>query len=116
MNLAPRIAVIGTGGSLSTPGRHALDLFEYGEFSKPVEVDELLGMFAGVLSEFDLVPVGFCAIDSAAADPALWLDLNRQISRTVASDPSIAGIVITHGTSALEETAYFLHLTVKVDV
>lgn len=111
--MQPRIAVIGMGGSISTPGRHKLDLVEYGQFAKPLPVEQVLAMFTDVVAQFDVVPVPFCAIDSAAADPALWLELNRLISR-VAADTSIAGIVITHGTSTLEETAYFLHLAVKV--
>ncbi len=111
--MQPRIAVIGMGGSISTPGRHKLDLYEYGQFAKPLQVEDVLGMFADVLGEFDVVPVSFRAVDSAAADPTLWLELNRVISR-VAAERSIGGIVITHGTSTLEETAYFLHLAAKV--
>ncbi|TMG87094.1 MAG: asparaginase [Betaproteobacteria bacterium] len=111
--MQPRIAVIGMGGSISTLGRHKLDLFEYGQFAKPLQVEDVLGMFSDVLVGFDVVPVPFRAIDSATVDLALWLELNGLISR-VAADGSIAGIVILHGTSTLEETAYFLHLTVKV--
>ena len=111
--MQPRIAVIGMGGSISTPGRHKLDLYEYGQFAKPLQVADVLAMFSVVLTDFDVVPVPFRAIDSAAADPALWLELNRVISR-VGTDDSITGIVIVHGTSTLEETAYFLHLAVKV--
>lgn len=109
-----KIAVIGTGGSIATPGRHELDLFEYGQFSKPEQVDELLARFAPLLKGFELVPVRFRAIDSAAADPGVWLDLNREVMR--AAREGAAGIVVTHGTSTLEETAYFLHLAVKVPV
>ena len=113
--MRPRIAVIGMGGSISTPARNALDLYEYGQFSKPLPVEDLLQTLADALADFDVVPVRFRAIDSAAADPALWLDLNREISR-VSTDSSVAGIVITHGTSTLEETAYFLHLAAKVRI
>lgn len=103
-----RIAVIGAGGSIATPARHALDLFEYGQFAKPMAVDALVAKFP--LPGFDVVPVPFHGIDSAAAHPAWWLELNREIAR----HGEVDGIVVTHGTSSLEETAYFLHLVVKV--
>ena len=41
-NRLPRVAVIGTGGSISILGRDSLDLFEYGDFGPVIEVDELL--------------------------------------------------------------------------
>jgi L-asparaginase len=114
--MAPRIAVIGTGGTISTPARHDLDAWEYGQFSKPMEVDELLDRFARVLVGHELLPVRFRAIDSVDMSPSVWLELNRRITETVASDDSIVGVVVTHGTSTLEETAYFLHLALKVRV
>ena len=112
----PRIAVIGTGGSIATPARHDLDLFEYGQFAKPMQIDDLIAGFAHALRDFDVLPVRFRAIDSAVADAAMWLELNREISRTAGKDAKVSGVVVTHGTSTLEETAYFLHLTVKVPV
>jgi L-asparaginase len=112
--MTARIAVIGMGGSISTVGRHPLDLYEYGQHARPLQVGEVLEMFAEVLGGFDIVPVPFRALDSAAADPALWLELNREITR-VAGSSSVDGIVVLHGTSTLEETAYFLHLAAKVD-
>lgn len=113
--MAPRIAVIGMGGSISTPARDPLDLYEYGQHAKPLQVGEVLHMFSGVLAEFEIVPVPFCALDSAAADPSVWLALNRTIAH-VAADGALGGIVVMHGTSTLEETAYFLHLAAKVDL
>lgn len=113
--MRPRIAVIGMGGSISTPARNPLDLYQYGQFAKPVQAEDLLQTFSDVLTGFDIVAVDFRAIDSVAADPLLWLELNREISR-IGTDGSITGIVVTHGTSTMEETAYFLHLAAKVRI
>ena len=50
MKRRPRIKVIGTGGSISSPGSGPLNLFDYAEHGGgPVEVDELLAMFAPFL-------------------------------------------------------------------
>lgn len=112
----PRIAVIGTGGTISSVGRDSLDIATYADTGKKYEVDELLAQFPETGRVADLVPVRYRAVGSRAIGPTEWLELHRLIHETAAADPAIAGIVVTHGTSTLEETAYFLNLTVKLDI
>ena len=55
----------------------------------------------------DLVSVG-----STSIGPREWLQLARRINQLL-QETDVTGVVVTHGTATLEETAYFLHLTVK---
>ncbi len=50
-------------------------------------------------------------VGSADLTPDIWLKLSRRANELLAN-PDIAGVVVTHGTDTLEETAYFLDLTV----
>lgn len=111
----PRIALIGTGGTISSIGKDPLDLIDYPDGSRKMEVDEVIEKFNLVKEFVDPVPIRFRAVGSTHIGPADWLDLARTITKTATDDPSIAGFVITHGTASAEETAYFLNLTLKVD-
>jgi len=113
---SPRVAVIGTGGTISSVGKHSLDLVAYVENNKIYEVDELLNAFPETLEQGDVVPVRLRAMPSTAIGPAEWLEINTKIHELVEEDPSLDGIVVTHGTATLEETAYFLNLASKVEI
>lgn len=112
----PRVAVIGTGGTISSVGRDSLDIATYVDNKKKYEVDELLAAVPETATVADLVPVRFRAVGSTAIGPAEWLELVDLIHATAAADPGLDGIVVTHGTATLEETAYLLNLTVKLDI
>jgi L-asparaginase len=109
----PRIAVIGTGGTIGTEGRNSLDLFEYMDFGQRIPIDQLLARFPEIAAVADTIPIPFRAVGSAAIGPNDWLELN-EIIHTSAAEAD--GVVVTHGTATLEETAYFLNLTHKVDL
>jgi L-asparaginase type II len=51
-------------------------------------------------------------VGSSSIGPARWLELSRRVARLFHDRKDLAGIVITHGTDTMEETAYFLDLTV----
>jgi len=116
MSRKPRIAMIGTGGSISTPGRHSLDLFEYSDYSPPLEVDELIGRFPEIAAQAEVVPIRFRTIPGTAITAADWLDLLRRIHALASGPDAFDGVVVTHGTATTEETAWFLNLALKTDV
>src|SRR5436189_1855959 len=111
----PRVAVIGTGGTISSVGRDPLDVWEYMDHSKKLEADELVAEVPELAVVADVVPVRHRAIGSPAITPKDWLELNVLVHEVIARE-AVEGVVITHGTATLEETAYFLNLTAKVDV
>ena len=115
MNTAlPRIAVIGTGGTISSLGASSLDVLDYPDFGQKLSCEALLDRFPETRLVADPVPVTFRQVGSTAIGPADWLELRTLVHRTAAHDPKIAGFVIPHGTATLEETAFFLNLTLGV--
>ena len=114
MPMLPRIAVIGTGGTISSLGAGSLDVLDYPDFGQKLTTEALLDRFAETRLVAEPVPVTFRQVGSTAIGPDDWIELRDLIHRTAASDPGIAGFVIPHGTATLEETAFFLNLTLAV--
>ena len=110
-----RVALIGTGGTISSIGRGSLDLWEYMDTSRKAEPDELLVRFPEVAEAAEIVSVRFRSVGSTSIGPDEWLALTAAVHDAVGREAPLDGLVITHGTATLEETAYFLHLTLKVD-
>ena len=108
-----RIAVIGTGGTISSLAEDSLDALDYPEFSRKIDAAELLARTPEAVRVADPVAVPFRAVSSTAIGPREWLALRELIHATAAADPALGGFVVTHGTSTLEETAFFLNLTLR---
>lgn len=113
---APKVALIGTGGTIASLGRGPLDLQDYAAQGKMLHADELLALFPPAASVAEVIAVRYRAIPSTAVAYPDWKELVRLTDTLVSEHPDLAGIVISHGTATLEETAYFLNLTVKVRI
>lgn len=108
----PRIAVIGTGGTISSIATDPFDYVDYPETGRKLAVSEVIDRIPKLATIADLVPVPFREVGSSAIGPAEWLRLVATIR--AAATPDIAGFVILHGTATLEETAWFLNLTLDI--
>jgi L-asparaginase len=111
----PRIAVIGTGGTISSLGAGSLDVLDYPEFGQKLTSEALLDRFPETRQVAEPVPITFRQVGSTAIGPKDWLELRALIHRTAGEDPGLAGFVIPHGTATLEETAFFLNLTLGIN-
>jgi L-asparaginase len=112
----PKIAFIGTGGTIASLGRGPLDLQDYGAAGNMLHADELLARWPDTNQVADVIPVRYRNVISPAINFVDWKELALLCRKLVQEHPDLDGIVIGHGTATLEETAYFLNLTVKVDI
>lgn len=117
MSPKPKVAVIATGGTIaSISGIGPLDVFEYTSSGHKLEADQLLARYPEINEVAEVVAIRFKAVSSTAMAFPEWKDLVHAADKAVADDPNLTGIVVTHGTATLEETAYALSLTAKVAV
>ncbi len=112
----PRVAVVGTGGTIASVGAHSLDIATYMDHAGILTVDELLAAVPEVEQVAEVVPVPYAALPSTSIAPTDWLALRERVDALTASDPTLDGVAITHGTASLEETAYFLNLTLRTAI
>jgi L-asparaginase len=111
----PRIALVGTGGTIASIGADALDLANYGDTKRILHADELAAAVPALARVAEIRPVRWRAIPAVEMSPAHWIELARLIEQLAAAPDAPDGFVVTHGTASLEETAYFLNLVLKTD-
>jgi len=104
------IVILGTGGTIAGKASSSTETACY--TSALLTIDALI---AAVPALQDIAAVSgeqLAQLDSADMTHAVWLALAARINTLLAS-PAVDGIVVTHGTDTMEETAYFLNLVVK---
>jgi L-asparaginase len=99
----PKVRLLATGGTISnrTGGR--------------LSADELLKSMPGLDKYVRAESEQFANTSSSALTLDQWIALARRINALFSEDADLSGIVVTSGTDTLEETAYFLNLTVRSD-
>src|SRR5262245_28974559 len=105
----PSVVVLATGGTIA--GAAASDV-QAAYTSRQVGVDQLLAAVPQAKKLATLRGEQISNIGSQDMNDEVWLKLARRINE-LAAQTDVDGIVITHGTDTIEETAYFLNLVVK---
>lgn len=104
----PKIHILATGGTIAGAGQSATKTnYSAGQ----VAISSLLEAVPEINNIADVTGEQIVSIGSQDMNDEVWLTLANRINELLAGD--VDGIVITHGTDTMEETAYFLNLTVK---
>ena len=105
----PNVVVLATGGTIA--GAAASDV-QAGYTSGQVGVQQLLAAVPQAKKLANLRGEQIANIGSQDMNDEVWFNLARRINQ-LAAEPGVNGIVITHGTDTIEETAYFLNLVIN---
>ena len=100
-----KLVILGTGGTIAGKAAHAADNIGY--TAAQVGIDQLLAAIPGLAGSGLIVSEQVSQIDSKDMSFDVWAQLAARVRHFLADD-DVQGIVITHGTDTLEETAYFL--------
>lgn len=103
----PNIIILATGGTVAAKASDESTSTDYK--AGVLGISSLLKAVPGLDDIAKLSTEQIANIDSSNMSDELWLKLAKRVN-SLASSPKVDGIVITHGTDTMEETAYFLNL------
>ena len=114
---AKKIVVLGTGGTIAGTASEASDNIGY--TAAQVGVQQLLDAVPALSNAAHAAQVEIAAeqvaqVDSKDMDFSVLMQLAQRCATHLA-DPAVQGLVITHGTDTIEETAWFLHSVLRAD-
>ena len=107
--MRPRIVLLATGGTIAGTGEPGKDI---GYQSGSLPAEKIAGAVPGLSDIAEIKTIQVCNLNSDDMTDSIWIDLAQRIN-DLSREPDTDGFVVTHGTDTLEETAYFLNLTIK---
>lgn len=107
----PKVLLIATGGTIAgvqdAPG--SLGSYRAGTLT----AEQIIASVPELSKHAQIETEQFSNVPSTSITPAQWLALSKRIEKVLKDRDDLAGVVVTHGTDRLEETAFFLYLTVR---
>ncbi|WP_411280933.1 asparaginase [Gemmatimonas sp.] len=109
----PKVLLIATGGTIAgvqdAPG--SLGSYRAGTLT----AEQIIASVPELTRFAQLETEQFSNVPSTSITPAQWLALSKRVEKVLKDRDDLAGVIVTHGTDRLEETAFFLYLTVRSD-
>ena len=99
------VVILGTGGTIAGQAISSSDNIGY--TAAQVGIDQLLAAIPALAESGPVITEQVAQIDSKDMEFAVWAQLAARVNHFLAR-ADVRGIVVTHGTDTLEETAYFL--------
>jgi L-asparaginase len=98
----PRVVILTTGGTIASRAGASMQ-----------DGNTLVNAVPQVLDHAAVTVEEVTRVGSSQMTPAHWMTLTTRINARFREDRALTGIVVTHGTDTLEDTSFFLHLTVR---
>ena len=105
----PNVTIFATGGTIASQGSTNTQTVGY---QVGLGVQQLVDAVPEILNISNIIGYQVSNVDSGSVNETISLKLAHMINEELAKD-EISGVVVTHGTDTLEETAFFLQSTVN---
>ena len=102
----PKVLIFATGGSIFSSTESETEMLSYS--TEGLTLDEVISQAPSITNFADVETSTFCNVPSSSITTNILVGLSRTVEEA-SRRKDVTGIVITHGTDTMEETAFFLN-------